>query len=184
MHISRHFKAVLHDLELKTISERCCDIFLLNYCKMLVNNWFLYYPNCRATRGEGEGGNLEGMGLISFLINSSLLPNAAIRDNAANLKQLRLERLNIPQRIANRIQSFSPPGHWLKSGSSQEQWDCQASSSAGQKDALKPAEGLMLVSEFWEIIHCTPVLLLEKAVTSACRMFHYHSRGILALRMR
>lgn len=30
MHISSHFKAVLHNLELKTVLQRCCDIFLLN----------------------------------------------------------------------------------------------------------------------------------------------------------
>lgn len=115
-HFQPFQSSALHDLEIKTILERCCDIFLLNYCKILVNNWFRHYPNCWATSGEGEGGNFRGRGLISFLINDSFLPNAAIRENAATLKQLKLERLNIPQRIATGIQSFSPPGHWLKSG--------------------------------------------------------------------
>lgn len=128
--------SVLHDLELKTLLERCGDIFLLHYCTMLVNNWFLHYPNCRATSGEGEGGNLRGTGLISFLINGSLLPNAAIRENPANLKHLKMERLNIPQRKANGIQSFSRLGHNLKSGSSQKQRDCRAAPQLGGRMLL------------------------------------------------
>jgi len=34
---------------------------------MLENNWFLHYPNCWATSGVGEGGNLKGMAWSYFL---------------------------------------------------------------------------------------------------------------------
>lgn len=130
MHISSNFKQCLEWFQAR-ILERCVHISLLSYYTPFVSNWFLQYPNCWATSGEGEGGNLRGTSLISFLINGSLLPNAAIRENPANLKHFKMERLNIPQRKANGIQSFSPPGHKLKSGSSQKQQDYQAAPQLG-----------------------------------------------------
>lgn len=68
-------------------------------------------------------------------------------ENAAILKQLKLEGLNIPQRKANGIQSFSPPGHWLKSGFSQSNEAAGQAPQLGYKDALKPAQGLLPLSK-------------------------------------
>lgn len=158
MHISSHSKLCLVWFGAKD-SERCEDNFLLSCHTMLVNNWFLYYPNCWATSGEGEGGNLRGTGLISFLINGSLLPNAAIKENPANFKHSKMERLNIPQRKANGIQSFSPQGHKLKSGSSQKQQDSRLLLSwvegcSSTSQALTASQGVLRNNP----LHTSPAL--------------------------
>lgn len=150
---------------------------------MLVKSWFVSYPNCQAASGEGKGGNLRGMAWSPVLISVLLLLRAAITENAWIHKQLKLERPKFPREQLTGYRAFYP----LVASSDLaplRSLTPLAGSSAGVKGALKPAEDVLPVSNFGEIIHLTLILLLQEAVTFADRMSCFHNQSILMMKMR
>lgn len=123
---------------------------------------------------RGWGRKPQGNGLIPVLISSSLLLRAATAENAWILKQLKLERPKFPGEQLTGSRAF-PPQVSSSDLAPLRSLAPLAGSSAGVKGALKPAEDVLPVSNFGEIIHLTPILLLQEAVTCAGRMSCFHN---------